>query len=779
MLKPGKCVPQAHHLQHRHSYYRQPRQQRPPPHQRAEASGNGMCVTVVQSDKNRDERSGSDTWTKSNQMFRNVGRFQSLNIRRNRMKEQLSSKQQERTEKKKKKLAALANLMQLKDRDRDRTHEAEEDKHREVAEPISTMTDDHDDSGFIIVNNSKRKPKPRNHLTIPTDEERGDGNGKGEDMDSLNEPDIKRSRKTMENHEAGGDSCTIPNVLDSLTQEQYKSLSAQLRRRKRELDDVPGLRLREMGQRASLETPQHARTPIFLTDIQHLLMCALIGQKSPCRPDRWCSVEKWLSLSHSVVVILDGLSLYHYLSNESHFEATNRIFDTKLEMLLPPQDEGSIIDEIAQIPLTNVQAKKLIDEHGSLESAVELNKDPTLFVKTIFPIEKVLGGKDKENGTRNDLHPDDKFPRTKLLLSALQMVDEGYPIPLQGELHTRFRSYVFTKKLYAPVTDKSPMYGVDCEMCRTVAGVNELTRISIVDEEYRTVYETLVRPKNRITDYLTQYSGITEDIMRKVTKSLKEVQEEVSELLPPDAILVGQSLNSDLNAMRMMHPYVIDTSVCFNISGVRRRKSKLKHLAQTFLKEKIQEKEEGHDSIEDSLATLKLVKMKLANCIEFGDEILMNHKRMQELASASSGDSINNNLFAHVAKRDKRTAIVTVGDLRPRLKQVIQQAKETVPNDTSRSVYVHEVSSSKEAIQKVNEIALDNALTIANIQVAEEDFLLESAERNAAKLDKHIERLWSSVAHNGLFLVLMGGSAECTKGVAKIAIKRLNGQSRE
>lgn len=685
------------------------------------------------------------------------------------MKEQLSSKQQERTEKKKKKLAALANLMQLNDRDRDRLQEVEVGKRREfVAE---SMAEEHDESGFIIVNNSKRKP--RNRLTIQTDDERGDGDDR-EDIDagaSKYEPDIKRSRNNMHNHEAGGDA-TIPNVLGSLTQEQYKSLSAELRRRKRELEDVPGLRLREMGQRASLETPQHARTPIFLTDIQHLLMSALIGQKSPCRPDRWCSVEKWLSLSHSVVVILEGLSLYHYLSNESKFEATNRIFDTKLEMLLPPQDEGSIIDEIAQIPLTNVQAKKLIDEHGSLESAVELNKDPTLFVKTIFPIEKTMGKQ-----TLQELHPDDKFPRTKLLLSALQMVDEGYPIPLQGELHTRFRSYIFTKKIYAPVTDRSPMYGVDCEMCRTVAGVNELTRISIVDEEYRTVYETLVRPANRITDYLTQYSGITEDIMRKVTKNLKEVQKEVSELLPPDAILVGQSLNSDLNAMRMMHPYVIDTSVCFNISGVRRRKSKLKHLAQTFLKEKIQENEDGHDSIEDSLATLKLVKMKLANSIEFGDEILTQHKRMQELASASSGDSINNNLFAHVAKRDKRTAIVTVGDLQPRLKQVIQKAKEAAPNDSSRSVFVHEVSSSKEAIRKVNEIALDNALTIANLLVPEEDFVVESAERNAAKLDKHIERLWSSVAHNGLFLVLMGGSAECTKGVAKIAIKRLNGGS--
>ncbi|XP_017048627.1 small RNA degrading nuclease 5 [Drosophila ficusphila] len=706
-------------------------------------------------------------WTRTRLALRSIARSESLNGKRSSMKEQLSAKQNERSEKKKKKLAALANLMELNDRDR--LHEAELAKKQdadeaEAEEKSPTKAQDEDD-GFVTVSN---KRKSRNRLTIrnnPDQEtESGGSSQTATTTDSVDTdaPAAKRSRK----HEAGGD--TLPEGNCSLSEEQYKQLSAELRRRKRQLEDVPGLRLREMGQRASLETPQDARTPIFLADIQHLLMSALIGQKSPCRPDRWCSVEKWVSLSHSVVVILEGLSLYHYLSNESRFEATNRIFNTKLEMLLPPKEEGQIIDEIAKIPLTNVQARKLIDEHGSLESAVELIKDPTLFVKTIFPIESRAPEPD-------GLHEDDKFPRTKLLLSALQLVDEGYPIPMQGELHNRFQNFKMTKESYAPVTNRSPMFGVDCEMCQTEAGVNELTRISIVNEKYQTVYETLVMPNNRITDYLTQYSGITEDIMKKVTKRLKEVQREVSALLPSDAILVGQSLNSDLNAMRMMHPYVIDTSVCFNISGVRRRKSKLKHLAKTFLKEDIQENDDGHDSIEDSRATLKLVKTKLANSIEFGDEILLQQKRLQELLNASSGDTISNNLFAHVAKRDKRTAIVTVGDLEPRLKEVIEKAGEAAPKDNSRAVRIHEVSTPKEAVRKVNEIALENALTITNLRVAEQDFVLESAERNVAKLDKTIERLWNTVAHNGLFLVLMGGSTECTKGVAKIAIKRLNG----
>lgn len=66
-------------------------------------------------------------------------------------------------------------------------------------------------------------------------------------------------------------------------------------------------------------------------------------------------------------------------------------------------------------------------------------------------------------------------------------------------------------------------------------------------------------------------------------KTLKEVPEEVRNILPPDAIPVGQSSNSDLPAMKMIHPYVIATSAILNITGNRKRKTKLQTLAREFL----------------------------------------------------------------------------------------------------------------------------------------------------------------------------------------------------
>ena len=75
--------------------------------------------------------------------------------------------------------------------------------------------------------------------------------------------------------------------------------------------------------------------------------------------------------------------------------------------------------------------------------------------------------------------------------------------------------------------------------------------------------------------------------------------------LPSDAILIGQSLNFDLNALQIMHPYVIDTSVIFNITGVPGQKTKLKTLSQMFLGEVIQDKgADGHDPKEDAIAAM-------------------------------------------------------------------------------------------------------------------------------------------------------------------------------
>lgn len=78
-----------------------------------------------------------------------------------------------------------------------------------------------------------------------------------------------------------------------------------------------------------------------------------------------------------------------------------------------------------------------------------------------------------------------------------------------------------------------------------------LARVAVVDENFDTCYHTYVKPDLEIVDYLTQFSGITEKTLENVNKNLADVQLDLQKLLPPDAILIGQSLQSDLKALKV------------------------------------------------------------------------------------------------------------------------------------------------------------------------------------------------------------------------------------
>jgi len=163
-----------------------------------------------------------------------------------------------------------------------------------------------------------------------------------------------------------------------------------------------------------------------------------------------------------------------------------------------------------------------------------------------------------------------------------------------------------------PADGNFGIFAVDCEMCFTTQGL-ELTKVTLVTPEGKIYYDALVKPENPIIDYNTRFSGLSAKDLRGVTKSLRDVQYELTKMVSADTILIGHSLENDLRALRLIHGTIVDTSIVFPHNWGPPYRRSLKSLVSIYLKKEIQESENGHDSKEDALASLELILWKVGH----------------------------------------------------------------------------------------------------------------------------------------------------------------------
>ncbi|XP_071537927.1 uncharacterized protein Rexo5 isoform X1 [Panulirus ornatus] len=690
-----------------------------------------------------------------------------------------------------------------------------------------------------------------------------------------NNEDRKRMRETArgtENKFNTESQLTVKSLVGNGAAEtfpkQYYRLSreyAEVLKKKKELDRIkkawPRIFLNSTGQISNLVLAPDERCPLFMSDIQSLILSSLLHNRSPSLP-RWARLLHTRKYSHVVTVIIEGIGISD-LTNEADssevvqkgvgpaedtisencttdelqaklktnhirtlhcdqkvgnadtkrpvrggqpdwllktFPKTCPLMNFKLEVLAPSNYDMAPFKDILSVPLSKSAEIRITKKFNSLSEAERNGLIYRAFdsFASAFPMVSRSVDRQKkcrtknvaisqEDGTPLRLHLSDSFDRRSLLLSPQDMWEFRFPSPILGCPGYDDPEFKFTHEKFAEVKATSPMFAVDCEMCITCIFQLEITSVSVVNEKMELVYHTLVKPVNRIVNYLTKFSGITERKLKDVTTRLEDVQRDLRELLPPDAILVGHSLDSDLKALKLMHPYVIDSSLVFNLTHVRRIRSSLKHLAKMFLGEDIQNGQDGHDPTEDAGASLKLIQLKLRNDITFGDVIhggkfpnkqgeqafikeqVQDYKKEKALVRTVEGYFTN--LLEHVGSLN--TAVLStsscVGSYDCMLSGTLKKLShfEILPSNKQVSVRTREVSIHKDFTC----VHLKMDAKLGQCQTP------ESRQHCFKKLDKQLHRIYDGASQKALIIFIFGGSSldvpadQCSNGLVMLAIK--------
>lgn len=174
-----------------------------------------------------------------------------------------------------------------------------------------------------------------------------------------------------------------------------------------------------------------------------------------------------------------------------------------------------------------------------------------------------------------------------------------------------------------PTEDEKAQYiGLDAEMVGIGPGGHEsrLARVSLVNWDGDVVYDTHVQVVEKVTDYRTFVSGITEeDLLSEEAVSFDEAQSKVIELLQ-GKILVGHGLKNDFAVLGISlpwysvrdtakyEPFMKECDPASSPNGSGLAPKKLKVLAKDKLGMIIQEEGKPHSPVEDATAALELYK---------------------------------------------------------------------------------------------------------------------------------------------------------------------------
>ncbi|KAL0450386.1 UNVERIFIED_CONTAM: Small RNA degrading nuclease 3 [Sesamum latifolium] len=176
------------------------------------------------------------------------------------------------------------------------------------------------------------------------------------------------------------------------------------------------------------------------------------------------------------------------------------------------------------------------------------------------------------------ISPDNETAEQKLVRLTLE--HPQYPIDYSFPSHEE-EWLVIKRTKKSKALKSTDIIAIDCEMVLCEDGTEALVKVCAVDRNFQVKLDEVVNPDKAIADYRTDITGISAKDLDGVTHSLKDVQKSLKKLLSHGTILVGHSLNNDLQALKLDHTRVIDTSYVFKYAnGLTNKKPSLSFLCK-------------------------------------------------------------------------------------------------------------------------------------------------------------------------------------------------------
>ncbi|KAF2284364.1 hypothetical protein GH714_021124 [Hevea brasiliensis] len=219
--------------------------------------------------------------------------------------------------------------------------------------------------------------------------------------------------------------------------------------------------------------------------------------------------------------------------------------------------------------------------------------------------------------------PDNESPEQRLVRLTVQ-----HPFYLSKYAFPSYdKDWVVTKlPKKSKLMSSHAIVAVDCEMVLCEDGTDALVKVCVVDHNLQVKLDEKVNPCKPVADYRTEITGVAAGDLDELSCSLADIQKSMKKLLRKGTILVGHGLYNDLQALKLDHGRVVDTSFIFKrLDG---RPPSLDTLCKAVLGYELRKEGAPHNCVDDACAAMKLVLAKIEHGVD--NDIPLNQEDVLE-----------------------------------------------------------------------------------------------------------------------------------------------------